>query len=759
MRTKTWIAVLEVTGGDAGVPMDVGALRALLDALADASPRALHDAGRYALQLQVHAATPAEAVFVAVARWHDATRGLGFPEWDVVRAEVMTPEELEREFSVIGDERPLSEAATGRPEAVPAGEPSADDLLRHALHDSVTNLATREVFLAQVREALELAQALGTTPAVVVLDLDDFEAMTDEVGQVGGDQVLNAVARRVVHGVRNGDVTARLDGDRFGILLQDGPEECSLDVAQRLVDAVASPLRAGGREVTASASAGVAVCGPGHDAEALVRNAGEAARAAKSEGRGRCQLYEPSDRSSRREQRDRRGDVVHDRLGALLLLQRAAVAANEASTLEEAVRVVLDDVCRLTDWPLGHLFRVDDRGNRLVSTSTWRQRDADRYRHFREETEKTSFSRGEGLPGRVLANGRATWITDVAEDDNFPRRDAALACGIRAAFAFPVLVGAEVVAVLEFFGDQPVEPNPALLDVMVTVGTQLGRVVERTRAETAVRRSEEHFRALAQSASDAIISVDDGGAIVSWNDAAERMFGYSEPEILGRPLECLIAEQHREPHWRSVRQLLDDPGNRTGGRRLETEALRSDGIEVPVEMSLSTWETSEGTYGTVIVRTVTERKPEHGAVRESETPSRGAQSLDRTGSWRWDVRRRRGTWSPEMYRLFGIDPSRSCPSPEDMLAAIHPDDRHLARADLERVLRSGGDGDVRFRIVRPPSGGSAAAVEPSATMTAASWPSTAPPRTSPVPPTSQGTTAGWSAASASDPSRRFARSR
>jgi signal transduction histidine kinase/CheY-like chemotaxis protein len=101
------------------------------------------------------------------------------------------------------------------------------------------------------------------------------------------------------------------------------------------------------------------------------------------------------------------------------------------------------------------------------------------------------FASGVGLPGRVLASGRPTWIIDVTKDPNFPRATAATDIGIRASFGFPVLIGHEVVAVLEFFAREALEPNERLLDVMAHIGTQLGRVVERKRADIALRRAKE----------------------------------------------------------------------------------------------------------------------------------------------------------------------------------------------------------------------------------------------------------------------------
>jgi GAF domain-containing protein len=124
----------------------------------------------------------------------------------------------------------------------------------------------------------------------------------------------------------------------------------------------------------------------------------------------------------------------------------------------------------------------EDVSGDLVPTKLWHMDDPMRHEAFRQVTEAMRLAPGVGLPGRVLKTHKPAWIIDARNDPNFPRARAAHDVGLRAGFAFPVMVGTEVVAVLEFFAPDPVPPDEALLDVMVHVGTQLGRVIERKRA-------------------------------------------------------------------------------------------------------------------------------------------------------------------------------------------------------------------------------------------------------------------------------------
>ena len=179
---------------------------------------------------------------------------------------------------------------------------------------------------------------------------------------------------------------------------------------------------------------------------------------------------------------------LYDRQREVLLLQTVTLAANEAASIEDALQVALDEVCAYTEWPVGHAYLLADDGTgTLFSPGLWHSADPDRFATFRSVSEATRFAPGIGLPGRVLADGKPAWIMDVNKDSNFPRAKQVQGIGVKAGFGFPVLAGSEVVGVLEFFAAEAIEPNERLLQAMAHIGTQLGRVVERKRAEDMIR--------------------------------------------------------------------------------------------------------------------------------------------------------------------------------------------------------------------------------------------------------------------------------
>ncbi len=168
------------------------------------------------------------------------------------------------------------------------------------------------------------------------------------------------------------------------------------------------------------------------------------------------------------------------------LLRTVSAASNEASTVEEAMQTCVDEICGFTGWPVGHAYLRSPGGGHegaLVSTAVWHLAGFDGAEDFVAATEAISFVPGVGLPGRVLESGEPAWISDVEVDSNFPRAGLAKELGLQAAFAFPVLTGHDVVAVFEFFSTRATDPDERILETMAQVGAQVGRVIERKRAE------------------------------------------------------------------------------------------------------------------------------------------------------------------------------------------------------------------------------------------------------------------------------------
>jgi len=177
----------------------------------------------------------------------------------------------------------------------------------------------------------------------------------------------------------------------------------------------------------------------------------------------------------------------------LQLLDLIGKAASEAATFEEALRVALEQVCVHVGWQVGHVVWASEDGSGDSSPSTlWYLTDTERFDEFRRCTMAIQFASGEGLPGRVIASRKPLWTSDLAHDPLLLRGAAAQRAQIRAAFGFPVMVGEEVKAVMEFFSTETVKRDQTLIHAMSQIGLKLGRVMERKRLEALLEHQALH---------------------------------------------------------------------------------------------------------------------------------------------------------------------------------------------------------------------------------------------------------------------------
>ncbi|MDH3256830.1 MAG: GAF domain-containing protein, partial [Nitrospinota bacterium] len=173
-----------------------------------------------------------------------------------------------------------------------------------------------------------------------------------------------------------------------------------------------------------------------------------------------------------------------------------AVLANSKQKIEDDLADAMQVICYHTGWPVGHLYLRDEEQDVLNPTKIWYLKDPEKFAPFKKVTEATPLALGEGLPGRVVKSGNAAWIIDVLKDKNFPRARQAIEIGVRAGFAFPILIGTKVVGVMEFFSEEALEPDPKLLEVMEGIGYLLGRIFERYQANIQKEEYDEHLRSL-----------------------------------------------------------------------------------------------------------------------------------------------------------------------------------------------------------------------------------------------------------------------
>jgi len=141
----------------------------------------------------------------------------------------------------------------------------------------------------------------------------------------------------------------------------------------------------------------------------------------------------------------------------------------------------------------------------------------------------------------------------------------------------------------------------------------------RLKVESALKQSEARFRSIAETANDAIINIDHNGQIVFWNRIAERIFGYSAGEAIGKPLDMVMPERFQGSHQKGLQRVVLTEESHILGTTVEVTGLRRDGSEFPMELSLASWQVAGDVFFTGIARDITERKHAEQLLYESES--------------------------------------------------------------------------------------------------------------------------------------------
>jgi PAS domain S-box-containing protein len=169
------------------------------------------------------------------------------------------------------------------------------------------------------------------------------------------------------------------------------------------------------------------------------------------------------------------------------------VLAHE-NTIHEAATSILQVVCESLRWDVGAFWVVDRNAQTLRCQETWHTPGV-QVAWFENRSRQLTFLPGVGLPGRVWECGKPVWIPDIKGNANFSRGPVALQEGLHAAFGFPILLGKEVLGVVEFVSHEVREPDDALLKMVDTIGGQIGLFMEEKRAEEQLRRQNEELAA------------------------------------------------------------------------------------------------------------------------------------------------------------------------------------------------------------------------------------------------------------------------
>lgn len=176
--------------------------------------------------------------------------------------------------------------------------------------------------------------------------------------------------------------------------------------------------------------------------------------------------------------------INHRKAKNMRLIDQATLIASDAQDTTIAMSRCLRLICDTIGWPIGHVYLVKRRETPVLESSRiWYLRYPEKSEKFRRVTEKTTFTKGIGLPGRIWETAKSAWIVNVMKDNNFPRAKEEHDIGVRSAIGFPIACDKAIVAVFEFFSFDVKYFDDELLRTFEIMSEQIGHVFERKDVE------------------------------------------------------------------------------------------------------------------------------------------------------------------------------------------------------------------------------------------------------------------------------------
>jgi len=304
-------------------------------------------------------------------------------------------------------------------------------------------------------------------------------------------------------------------------------------------------------------------------------------------------------------ERKQREQALRQRTVYLAALYRMSQAVSGSVKLEEVLDTALEVALEVTGLDAGVVWLPGPGDGLTLRIAASRGVPPD-YPVRLQEARKA-----RGRPGIVEAlfqSGEAAFLEDIAQDSRLAFPDLLKSFGFVSAAVMPLRHREQPLGLLDLLSRTPHSFSRWEQELLLAVGEQVSIAIHRAQAEEALRQSEERLRAIVDTARDCIITVDSRANIVSWNRAAEAIFGYSAEEVIGKPLMLVMPERYREPFAQAFRRRVWGGEATITDRVFEMPALRKDGSEVLLEFSVAAWETNEGVFFAAIIRDISERK-------------------------------------------------------------------------------------------------------------------------------------------------------
>ncbi len=317
-----------------------------------------------------------------------------------------------------------------------------------------------------------------------------------------------------------------------------------------------------------------------------------------------------------------RGEIVERQRAEeeVRFLQTMTQAISESKDFHSALEVTLRYVCEETGWNFGEAWIPSANGTILEFSSAWYGSNQN-LEKFRQVSEGCTFAPATGLPGRVWSSRRPEWIQDVSSEPDtvFRRSRFAREAGFQAGLGIPIIDKNQVLAVLVFFMFESCQENKRLIEIVSTVATQLGSLIQRKRAEEALRESEERLHAIIDKSTAVIYVKDTQGQYILVNSWFETVFQQDAKNLKGKTDYDIFPQEMAEVFRANDQKVIE------AGTALEWEevAPQNDGLHTYLSIKFPLYDALGVPYAICGISTdITQRKQAEQALHSSYATNR-----------------------------------------------------------------------------------------------------------------------------------------
>ncbi len=257
------------------------------------------------------------------------------------------------------------------------------------------------------------------------------------------------------------------------------------------------------------------------------------------------------------------------------LLRETTKVVSEATDFAQALEAMMRTVCTSVGWIYGEAWVMGSKQGVLELSLFWYHSADKKMEGFRRGSEGYTFKLGEGLPGRVWASKKAEWIPDVSVNGSvFLRAEEALAAGIKASLGVPIIIDDQVLAVIVFFATEVQREEKGMVEIVSSLGIQLGLLFQRKKAEEQLKREKEFTDNLINGLPGIYYLFDREGKFRRWNENLVRIGEYSVEEMLVRVPTDFFPEEERRMIADKIGQVFEKGYAETEGNLLTKSGKR-----------------------------------------------------------------------------------------------------------------------------------------------------------------------------------------